>query len=133
MGVGDWLKTDYETWGKIGGIRDKESFKARLVKLWPSMVVVEELTNGTKHFAKGAVETERIAGYGSGPCGVGPYGKPYLLIDFGSDCSPRYQMAEQLIDEAVAFWRQFFNTYLNQNTNPTSDQAPEVSDEDIPF
>jgi hypothetical protein len=123
---GDWLKTDHETWKKIGGIRDDRSFKARLGELWPAMTVIEELTNGTKHFRQHdrlenpSAETERVAGYGRGPYGVGPYGQPYLLIDFGSDCSPRYQTAEQLIDDAVAFWRGLFNLYFNQNRDPVT-------------
>lgn len=115
---GDWLKTDYETWQKIGGIRDKDSFKARLAELGPGMTVVEELTNGTKHFGKRLVETERIEGYGSGPYGVGPYRRPYLLIDSGNDCAPRYQTAEQLIDDAVTFWRGFFDSYFNRHNKP---------------
>jgi hypothetical protein len=112
---GDWLKTDYEAWQEIGGIRDKDSFKVRLAELWPGLVIAEELTNGTKHFAKGSVETGRIAGYGSGPYNVGPYGRPYLLIDYGSGCVPRYQTAEQLIDAAVTFWRGFFDLYFNRH------------------
>jgi hypothetical protein len=115
---GDWLKTDYETWQKIGGIRDKDSFKARLAELWPGMTVVEELTNGTKHFGKRSFETVRFAGYGSGPYSVGPYGRPYLLIDYGGDCVPRYQTAEQLIDAAVIFWRGFFDSYVREAADP---------------
>jgi NAD(P)H-flavin reductase len=83
------------------------------------MAVFEELTNGTKHL-RPSVETARIEGYGRGLYDVGPYGKPYLLIDFGSGCSPRYQTAEQLIDDAVAFWRGFFNSYFNQDRNLAS-------------
>ncbi len=114
---GDCLKTDYETWKKIG-IRDKDSFKTRLSQLWPGMTVVEELTNGTKHFGRGNVETERIAGCGNGPFGVGPFGRPYLLIDYGIDAVPRYQTAEQLIDDAIAFWRGFFDLYFSPRVNP---------------
>jgi hypothetical protein len=44
------MQTDYEAWRKIGGIRDKDSFKERIAKLCPAMTVIEELTNGTKHF-----------------------------------------------------------------------------------
>ena len=109
---------DFEAWQKIGRIHnDIRSFKARLAELWPDMTVVEELTNGTKHLLKGTVETERIAGYGSGPYNVGPYGQPYLLIDYGSDRDPRYQTAEQLIDGAVSFWRGFSDSYFRHH-NP---------------
>ncbi len=57
------------------------------------------------------VETKRIVGYGSGPYGVGPYGKPSLLIDHGSGQVPRWQTAEQLIDDALTFWHDFFHRY----------------------
>jgi hypothetical protein len=115
---GDWLKTDYETWQKIGGIRDRDSFKVRLSQLWSGMTVMKELTNGAKHFRTGSVETERIAGFGSGPFGIGPFGKPYLLIDYGVDAVPRYQTAEQLIDDAVTFWRNFFGSHFGCHGDP---------------
>jgi hypothetical protein len=73
---------------------------------------VQSLANGAKHFVRQIeVETERIAGYGSGSYGVGPYGKPYLLLDYGAAATERWQTAEQVIDGAVVFWRSFFETY----------------------
>jgi hypothetical protein len=113
---GDWLKTDYATWNMLG-IRDEASFKKWLDDAWPGFALVQSLANGAKHFARRItveakrVETERIAGYGSGPYGVGPYGQPYLLIDYGAATPERWQTAEQVIDDAVAFWRGFFETY----------------------
>ena len=108
---GDWLKTDYEAWQRIGGIHNKNSFKMRLGELWPGMTAAGELTNGMKHFGKRNVETERIEGYGSGPYGVGPFGRPYLLIDHGAENTPRWQTADQLLDHAVIFWRSFFDLH----------------------
>lgn len=118
---GDWLQTDYEAWRKIGGIRDRDSFKMRLTQLWSGLAVAEELTNGTKHFRQSdrfeeaTVQTKRVAGYGSGPYGVGPFGRPYLLIDYGSGLETRYQTAERLIDEAVSFWRAFFEAHFKRH------------------
>ena len=113
---GDWLKTDYATWKKLK-IRDESSFTSWLDGSWPGFAVVQGLTNGTKHFIRNItieerpIETERIAGYGSGPYGVGSYGKPYLLIDYGAAAPDRWQTAEEIIDDAVVFWRSFFETY----------------------
>jgi hypothetical protein len=58
-----------------------------------------------------------LAGYGQGPWGEGPYGQSYLLIDHGDDKpeSERYQTAEQLMDEALAFWRGFFDANRPEN------------------
>ncbi len=108
---GDWLKIDYATWGKLG-IRDDESFRSWLEGNWHGFGVVQSLANGTKHFVRqNAIGAERVAGYGCGPYGIGPYGQPYLLIDYGTAVPDRWQTAEQLIDEAINFWRQFFLTY----------------------
>ena len=74
--------------------------------------MVQSLTNGAKHFIRKEMnKTELIAGYGMGPCGIGTYGHSYLLIDRGSDEPDRWTTAEQLIDDAVTFWKKFFETY----------------------
>jgi hypothetical protein len=108
---GDWLKTDHVTWGKLS-IRGRETFKDWLYSNCPGFAVMESLTNGAKHFVrKTNPETQHVSGYGCGPYGVGPYGRPYLLIDYGADKSERWQTAEQVIGEAVTFWRDFFSKY----------------------
>lgn len=108
---GDWLKSDYATWKRLG-IRDDESFKKWLDGACPGFNVMQSLANGAKHFIRRTtVETERVAGYGCGPHGIGPYGQPYLLIDYGAGAVERWQTAEQLLDDAVAFWRKFFETH----------------------
>jgi len=108
---GDWLKADHATWRNLS-IRDHDSFKEWLDANWPGFSVTQSLANGAKHFIRQApVGTERVAGYGCGPYGVGPYGQPYLLIDYGATAANRWQTAEQLIDDAVTFWRDFFKTH----------------------
>jgi hypothetical protein len=108
---GDWLKTDYAMW-QVLGIRCDLTFRAWLAHEWAGFGVVESLTNGAKHFNRSTKpETQRIAGYGCGPYSVGPFGKAYLLIDYGPDKPDRWVTAEQLIDEALTFWRIFFDTY----------------------
>lgn len=104
---GDWLKTDHATWKKLH-IRDIESFRKWVTTAWSGFQTAEALANGAKHFTRAPV-TERIAGYGRGPYGIGPYGRPYLLIDHGSSATaPRWQTAEQLLDEGIVFWKAFF-------------------------
>ena len=115
---GDWLKADFVTWSKLS-IRDKETFRGWLLDEWTGFVVVENLANGAKHFVrKTSAETQRVAGYGCGPYGVGPYGQPYLLIDYGADKSERWQTAEQLLNDAVTFWRRFFDAHHPVDTRP---------------
>jgi hypothetical protein len=61
---------------------------------------------------KTTVNTEHIEGkWGEFRWGVGPWGKAYLLIDYGADADERFQTAEQLLDEAVTFWRGFFDDH----------------------
>jgi hypothetical protein len=110
---GRWLKSDTEAKQKIG-IADKGSFITWLDGHWPGFTVVQELTNGAKHLKtmEKVKDTDLIAGFGRGPYGVGPYGSSYLLIDYGDNTAPqRWNTAETLLDEALAFWRKFFNTY----------------------
>jgi hypothetical protein len=44
---GDWLKTDYATWKRLG-IRDKESFLTWIDRACPWFSTIQELANGTK-------------------------------------------------------------------------------------
>ena len=48
----------------------------------PRFRLIQQLANGAKH-AFYVDAGGRIAGYGSGPYGIGPFGRPYLLIDLG--------------------------------------------------
>jgi hypothetical protein len=115
---GDWLKIDHATWRKLS-VQSKETFKDWLKREWPGFAVLEGLTSGAKHFIrKTSPETKRVAGFGSGPYGIGPYEKPYLLIDYGADKPERWQTAEHLIDDSLAFWRRFFVTHRSAAAAP---------------
>jgi hypothetical protein len=110
---GDWLKDDFEAWRALG-IRDKDSFVAWLDGRCYWFSVFQELANGAKHFIRDTHEVARLAdGWGSGPFGIGPFGHPYLYVDFGDDKEPndRYRTVTRLVDEAVAFWRGFIDEY----------------------
>jgi hypothetical protein len=117
---GDWLKTDDVAWCSLS-IRDKKTFEDWLHVNCPEFAVLESLTNGAKHFIRENTsrETQRVAGFGSGPFGIGPFGRSYLLIDYGSDKAERWQTAEQLIDSAVMFWRRFFDSHRPEALSPT--------------
>jgi hypothetical protein len=123
---GDWLKKDYVTRQSLGCTQCAEGrscidiFKERLAAVeWPSLTVVQAIANGAKHFRieKGSVveTTQRITGYGKGPYGVGPFGRPYLLIDYGTEAPQRWTTADQLLDDTLEFWRKFFKTYRSKS------------------
>ena len=52
---GDWLKTDYAVWKKLG-IRDKESFVAWLEGACPGFNTAQDIANGSKHFDRTAMQ-----------------------------------------------------------------------------
>jgi hypothetical protein len=93
-------------------VNDKSSFVAWLETACPHFLVLQQLTNGTKHCAP-VHPTKKIAGYGMGPYGIGPFGASYLLIDLGPNiASPdRWLVANSMLREIVDFWEMF----LEQN------------------
>jgi hypothetical protein len=104
---GDWLKTDYATWKKLG-IRDKGSFLHWLYGAFPYFGYIQALANGSKHFALNqGFDTKLIKNDADGPFLVG---QPYLLIDFGEDVSSghRWLAATHLVNAVVEFWDGFF-------------------------
>jgi len=106
---GDWLKTDYAV-QKALGIRDRDSFLAWIDRACRWFRAVQDLANGTKHFARDSgFETSRVTGYDTGPYGIGPYGRGYLLIDYGEGAGEhQFQPAAHLLEVVVRFWRDFF-------------------------
>jgi len=72
--------------------------------------VVQNISNGSKHFVRdSAVGTERVAGYGHGAYGLGPYGEGYLAFDmWPGDSEARYIPVAFLLEVLIRFWRDFF-------------------------
>ena len=68
------------------------------------------------------MQTARVGGFGEGPFGVGPFGQPCLLIDLGESTGilHRWQRAEELIDQVVGFWEEFFDKYHLDNCGQAS-------------
>jgi hypothetical protein len=118
---GDWLKADHVTRAALG-ISDKKSFLEWIDQHCVWFPGVQDLANGTKHFARNqGFETMRIGGYGQGPYGVGPYGQGYLLIDYGEGAGVhRWQPAAHLLEIVVRFWRDFFRAYRPSADLPAS-------------
>lgn len=81
------------------GLREYFKNKNNDVKL------IRSIANGFKHLRL-STDTRKIEGYGAGPCGVGPYGVPYLLIDRGDDFEDKDRWATGLLlcQNALDFW-----------------------------
>ncbi len=102
--------------------RDKDEFLAWIDKACPWFGGVQFLANGSKHMRwNESVRTLRVEGFGSGPFGVGPFGRSYLLIDFGEDAAEhRWMPAQTLLEIIVRFWRDFFKKYMPAPDLPES-------------
>src|SRR5579862_2437461 len=113
----DWVWRDlFEGEGNearrcINNFANKLSFEGWLESSWHRFKITQSLANGAKHMNRMMqAGSDRIDGYGCGPYGIGPFGSPYLLIDLGEDkpLEQRWLTAEELVDESVAFWQNFF-------------------------
>lgn len=87
--------------GKI--FRQREDFLQWLDQNCPYFPLVQQLANGSKH-ATPVHSSRKVAGYGEGPYGIGPYDSTYLLVDLeeGSGLD-RYKVASVIIKEAADF------------------------------
>lgn len=82
---GDWLKNDGAVRAKMGIGKCKTDFLNWIDNHSVWFKFIQGIANGSKHFAPQNFRTELMGGYGQGPFGVGPFGNPYLLVDFGID------------------------------------------------
>jgi len=105
----DFLKGDETTRKRMGISKDKTDFVRWIDanSIWFGMV--QEISNGTKHFGRQpSFETRRVSGYGMGGYGVGPYGHSYLQIDLGENAGEcRFMTVADLLEVVVRFWRDF--------------------------
>ncbi|MCC8954394.1 hypothetical protein H8B02_13325 [Bradyrhizobium sp. Pear77] len=117
---GDWLKTDYATWRKLG-IRDEDTFKAWLDKECFYFPVMQRIANGSKHFVRSEQKsTLKSGGYGEGGYGAGGYGEASLQIEvINADGDSVWLDAQGLIEDVLIFWREFFKEY-----SPYKDDMP---------
>lgn len=107
--IPDWLD------GKLTGHQrvelgwafgDKKPAKDHFEPAYPDITVVRSVANGVKHL-RIKEETRSISGYGQGGYGVGPYGKPYLVIDLGEEKSgmDRWVVADDLAQRVLSWWK----------------------------
>lgn len=139
----DWLDADVTVKAALG-IKTEAEFNGWINRVCPWFPVVRDLTNGTKHCKRDqGFETYRVTAtpfaldqltagldegawdepvrYVSGSLPVGPYGKGYLLIDYGESAAEhRWQPAAYLLEIVVRFWRDFFRKYRAAPDLPAS-------------
>ncbi|MBX6320372.1 MAG: hypothetical protein IRY94_00935 [Rhodospirillaceae bacterium] len=89
----------------LGGsvISSKADFVSWLAHNCPHFTLLQQLANGSKHAYP--VNGSKVAGFGQGPYGIGPYSAPYLLlIDLGAGViTNRYLVASTVICQAGDF------------------------------
>nr|WP_172691320.1 hypothetical protein [Agrobacterium tumefaciens]ASK44685.1 hypothetical protein [Agrobacterium tumefaciens] len=120
---GDWLSKNKTARDALGiSARDRDLFLQWIDRYCVWFRIVQDLANGTKHFARDAgFETVFVGGFGEGGFGVGPYGKGYLVIDWGQEAGDqRWLPAAHLLEVVVRFWRDFFQRYLPSADLPVS-------------
>lgn len=120
---GDWLAKDEagrDTLGISG--RNRDLFLKWIDRHCVWFRSVQDLANGTKHFTRSTgFEALLVRGSGDGVLGVSPYGKGYLVIDWGEAAGDlRWQPAGHLLEVVVRFWRDFFHNYLPETDLPVS-------------
>ncbi|MBG1233726.1 hypothetical protein [Aestuariivirga litoralis] len=124
----DWvwaeIESDEALLTRLGLVEgsDRVAFVHWIKARCPYFFGVQALAHETKHSKpRERMQTERVSGWGSGPYGVGPYGRPYLLIDWGEEAGElRWQPALTLLEIVVRFWRDFFREYLPADDLPAS-------------
>lgn len=92
-----WLKDRKPVELDAATINSKTDLLRSLDANCPHFKLIQLLANGAKHACY--VDAEgKIEGYGAGPFGIGPFGRPYLLIDLGKGLGKeRYLVASTVI------------------------------------
>ena len=112
-----WLKGRDDVLSALDIRDNEEDFRRLLEKHCPHFDLLRELANGTKHFRikkrQRIDHTQRGAGYGNGPYGIGPWGTSYLLVDLGEDEEPatRYLTVSKVLKGILEYWRSFFTEH----------------------
>jgi len=106
--IPDWLhhKLTAEQRKVLGVSSDNEAnVKKYFENKNSDLTLVRSIANGFKHLRL-STDTQKIEGYGAGVYNVGPYGKPYLLIDRGDDFKgmSRWETGLTLCQNALGFW-----------------------------
>ncbi len=117
--IPDWLqyKLSREQ-RKILGLNEKEQTEVNpyFESDNPETKLIRSIANGFKHL-RPVHSTQRVSGYGQGPFGVGPFGRPYLLIDKGDhlDNSERWTVGLSLSKRVLEYWKNKLALILEEN------------------
>ena len=104
----DFLKEDDGARMRLGIGHKKSEFAAWISEKSIWFAMVQGISNGSKHFIRQYDDRiEKIAGYGMGSFGQGPYGQTYLAIDTHAEHA-RYLPLSHVFEAVVRFWRDFF-------------------------
>jgi hypothetical protein len=109
---GDWLQTDYDTWRKLK-IRDRESFFQWVHEAQPWFTVVQDITNGSKHFATNLRLTKSSGVYVEDGY-VDGYQQRVLEIEIELGAEKKWVEAVIVLEDVVMFWRDFFREHRPQ-------------------
>lgn len=104
----EFLEGDPVLRSKLGVGRQKKDFARWIDSQSPWFQVMQQISNGTKHFVRQYAEGfENVGGYGKGGYGLGPYGHSYLAMDTGHE-DARYLPLSHIFEVVIRFWRDIF-------------------------
>jgi len=107
---GDFVKGDTALKSKLG-IKDKSDFMGWIDSQTVWYGLVQSISNGSKHFIReNAKGTQKVAGFGMGGYGQGPFGMSYLAIEV-SQTEPKNMPLSMLFEVVIRFWRDFFRAH----------------------
>lgn len=107
--IPDWLqyklserqRSDLHLKSILVGTELKDDFESEN----DDLTLIRQIANGFKHL-RAVHSTHKIEGFGMGPYGIGPFGRPYLLIDKGEelDLTARWDVASSLAQRTMEWW-----------------------------
>lgn len=116
---GDWLQTDYDTWAALG-IKDKASFLSWVDRSEPYFSIVQDIANGSKHFAPKLAKTTPPSVFTQ----FDTEGKRHERYVLDVKVNETWWLeAIDVVQQIVGFWTKFFkdyrpNTVLPKSRNP---------------
>lgn len=113
---GDWLKSDYSTWPKLAGVRDKNSFMSWVHQQTPHFRTVQDVANGSKHFAAKRTATKSTGSYVDNDYVEHGYQEQYSEIELDG----RWVEAIIVVEGMVMFWESFLKAHRPQAILPHS-------------
>jgi hypothetical protein len=101
----DFLRDDVALRARLGIGNRLSEFASWCEEKSAWFAVVQQISNGTKHFIrKNAESFEEIGGFGGGGFGQGPFGESYLALDMQTE-HVRYLPLSHIFEAVVRFWR----------------------------